>query len=523
MTGLSETSPDVANRVPAAASPPAGAGWLPARSLRAQAGWALLILLVCLAGSALFVSLERAQLDTQLQGLQAVSRHERSLALTLAAVETARLDASEDLSLVHPLSPAEAAALHDRARAAPPDLDAYMETCEQRFEELSPWDAGYPLLYREVETRWQTLKTAPSDAAWLALRTALAEVQIELRLRHDRLVALREQQAQVYQRQFDAVTAETGLLAGAGLLLMGVPVLLFSGRLARDIGRLEAHARGLVGGRRGEPLAVTRRDEVGALMASVNQLAEDLAARERALEADRERRAHDDKMHALAALAAGVAHEINNPLAVIAGLADQLADEPAADAPAVAAAAREIVRQTRRAAIAAQRLTEAATPLPGDLRWLDVAALLRQAVALTGHDRRFGHLAVEVSADAGLPAVHLGAARLQQVLMQLLQTAAESLAGQDGTGPAGRRREPVRIELDPVPHDPSVPDVAPHVRLRLWLPHGGADKALSWAACAAAAETLGGTLAFAQDDGSVPCITLRLPVDGVRPEGAHEE
>lgn len=490
-----------------------------------------MILVIFLGGSALFVSVERSQLDDLLQGLQAVSRHERALALTLAAVETARLDASEDLSLVHPLSPAEAraqAAQHGAARAAPPDLGAYMDNCEQLFAELRPWDTAYGVLYRQVESSWQALKTSPSDAAWQGLRTALADVQAELRLRHDRLVAQRESSAQVYQRQFDAVTAETALLAVAGLLLMGVPLLLFAGRLARDIGRLEAHARGLVGGRRGAPLAVTRRDEVGALMASVNQLAEDLAARERALQADRERRAHDDKMHALAALAAGVAHEINNPLAVIGGLADLLVDPSGdeADPQAIAATAREIVRQTRRAAIAAQRLTEAATPLPGDLRWLDLAALLHQAVALTGHDRRFGHLAVEVRADPELGAVHLGAARLQQLLMQLLQVAAELLTGQETRSPP-RNPEPVRIELD---RDPGDPGDLGRVRLRLWLPAialGDAmpalpEQAMTWSACQAAAETLGGTLAFAQDDGSVPCITLRLPVDGVRPEGARE-
>lgn len=486
-----------------------------------------MILVIFLGGSALFVSVERAQLDALLQGLQAVSRHERALALTLAAVETARLDASEDLSRVHPLSPAEAkaqAALHGAARAAPPDLDAYMDNCEQLFAELRPWDAAYGVVYRQVETSWQALKTAPSDAAWQGLRAALADVQAELRLRHDRLVAQRESSAQVYQRQFDAVTAETALLAVAGLLLMGVPLLLFAGRLARDIGRLEAHARGLVGGRRGAPMAVTRSDEVGALMASVNQLAEDLAARERALQADRERRAHDDKMHALAALAAGVAHEINNPLAVIGGLADQLGDEADADPQAVAATAREIVRQTRRAAVAAQRLTEAATPLPGDLRWLDLAALLHQAVALTGHDRRFGHLAVEVRADPDLGAVHLGAARLQQLLMQLLQVAAELLTGRV-TDSTSRSPEPVRLALARDPGDTN------QVRLRLWLPalagprdpdDAVPERAMTWSACQASAETLGGTLAFAQDDGSVPCITLRLPVDGVRPEGARE-
>ena len=512
MTGLSESSPDVASGVPA--DPRPTAGWPGLRSLRAKAGGALLVLLVFLGGSALFVSIERAQLDAQLQGLQAVSRHERALALTLAAVETARLDASEDLSQVHPLSPAEAAAQHGRARAAPPDLAVYMDNCEQLFAQLLPWDAGYPLLYRTVESTWQALQRQPSDSAWQGLRSALAEVQAELRLRHDRLLAERETRAQVYQRQFDAVTAETGLLAAAGLLLMGVPLLLFAGRLARDIGRLEAHARGLVDGRRGAPLAVTRGDEVGALMASVNQLAEDLATRERALEADRLRRAHDDKMHALAALAAGLAHEINNPLAVIAGLADGMADGLAdRDEPGEqAAAAREIVRQARRAAIAAQRLSEAATPLPGDVSWLDLAALLRQAVALAGHDRRFAHLSFELQADPDLGAVHLDAARLQQLLMQLLQAAAESLAVAAQAGPMPRV-DALRIILDQPQDHPG--GVADRVRLRLWLPHPGAAPSPAWPACVVSAETLGGTLAFAQDDGSVPCITLRLPVEGL--------
>ncbi len=501
MTGLSETSSAVASGVPA--GPPR---W---QSLRAQAGWALLALLVCLAGSALFVSVERAQLDAQLQGLQSVSRHERTLSLALAAVETARLDASEDLSRVHPLSPEQVAQQKGRTRPAPPDLEVYVENCERLFEDLRPWDAGYPLLYREVEQRWQVLKTAPSDGAWQSLRASLAELKADLTRRHDRLVEQREAQAQVYQRQFDAVTAETGLLAGAGLLLLGVPMLLYAGRLARDIGRLEAHARGLVRGLRGAPLAVTRRDEVGALMASVNQLADDLAIRERALELDRERRAHDDKMHALAALASGVAHEINNPLAVIGGLADQLADEPGGDPQDVAAIAREIVAQTRRAAIAAQRLTEAAMPLPGDQRWLDLAALLRQAVDLAGHDQRLRHLRFEVMADPALPAVNLSAARLQQLLLALVNAAGEALAPRAVAG-----REPVRIAVEPLPG--AVPQV------RLSLPLAGVEGRPSIDTCAALAAALGGILAFDQDDASVPCITLRLPVDGVPPEGDIE-
>ncbi|MGY0195488.1 sensor histidine kinase [Leptothrix sp. BB-4] len=513
MTGLSETTSAVASGVPDAVAAVAvdPAGWPRWRSLRAQAGWALLALLLMLGGSALFVSVERAQLDTQLQGLQSVSRHERLLALALAAVETARLDASEDLSRVHPLSPAEAAALQGRARPAPPDLEVYVENCERLFEDLKPWDAGYPLLYREFEQRWQTLKTAPSDGAWQALRTTLADLKNDLSARHDRLVEQREAQTQVYQRQFDAVTAETALLAVAGLLLMGVPVLLYAGRLARDIGRLEAHARGLVRGWRGEPLVVTRRDEVGALMVSVNQLAADLAERERHLELERERRAHDDKMHALAALASGVAHEINNPLAVIGGLAEQLADEPGADPADVATAAREIVAQTRRAALAAHRLTEAATPLPGDQRWLDLAALLRQAVELTGHDRRLRHLRFEVVADADLPALNLSAARLQQVLMQLLDAAGLAIAARAGSDAAsGQASVPIRVSR--------LPGEPPQVGLSLPLPGVGLPPALQ--TCAALAAALGGTLAFAQDDASVPCITLRLPVEGVEPEGA---
>jgi HAMP domain-containing protein len=504
MTGFSETSPAVASGVPDAGGRPRGL------SLRAQAGWALLALLLLLGGSALFVSVERSQLDAQLQRLQSVSRHERLLALALAAVETARLDASEDLARVHPLTPEEAAAQQGRARRAPPDLEVYIENCERLFEDLRPWEAGYPLLYRPVEQRWQALKDAPSDGAWQRLRESLSELKVELTRRHERLIGQREAQAQVYQRQFDAVTAETGLLAGAGLLLMGVPMLLYAGRLARDIGRLEAHARGLVRGRRGEPLAVTRRDEVGALMASVNQLAADLAEREQALALDRERRAHDDKMHALAALASGVAHEINNPLAVIGGLAEQLADEPQATPAEVQAAAREIVAQTRRAALAAHRLTEAAMPLPGDRQWLDLAALLRQAVELTGHDRRLRPLRFEVMADPDLPALHLPAARLQQVLMQLLEVTGQALASRAGAG--AMPVQSVIVGLQRCPGEPSC------VCLRLPLPGVGQPPALQELALLVRA--LGGNLAFAQDEASVPCITLRLPVDGVPPEGA---
>jgi signal transduction histidine kinase len=251
-------------------------------------------------------------------------------------------------------------------------------------------------------------------------------------------------------------------------------------------------------------LEVRREDELGRLMHAVNRMADDLDEREQRLALEGQQRSHQDKMMAVGALAAGVAHEVNNPLAVIAGSAQALRDEAAHAAPAtVAAQAEQILAQAQRAAQAARQLADVAAPQPADVEWFDLAALVRQVLRWTAYDKRWRGHTFDLRAAPNLSAVRGSAAVVQQVLMQLVPLACESTATAAGMAPR------VAIEV-------SIADAAT-VRLSLVFQgnpdfaRDDAQRTLSLVRAALA--PAGARLAVAQDEAGGGRITLDLPVD----------
>jgi signal transduction histidine kinase len=383
------------------------------KSLRTKGLVAIALLLAYLLGSIAFVSSERAKIYASIDALQKLSRHEKALALTEAAVNGAVVDVSEISSAAAPQPP------------LPTEITLYMESCAKLFEALGEFDPRYAPLQRAIAVSYAGLQASPVRANWIDLREALDQAGHELELGHRGLMEQRELLTQAYQRQYEAVTVESLLLALLGITLFGAAVAWFFARLTGDIRRLEAHAGQIVHGGRGVALPVTRDDELGRLMQAVNQMSDDLEQREQQIELEGERRSHQNKMLALGALAAGVAHEVNNPLAVIAGLAQELrglqGELPAAR---LEQAARQILAETQRAAQAARNIAELSMPLPAEFDWVDINAMLRRVLQLMGYDKRYRHIVFALDlANEQAPG-----ASLQLVLMQMLGLGCDALA-----------------------------------------------------------------------------------------------
>lgn len=139
------------------------------------------------------------------------------------------------------------------------------------------------------------------------------------------LVLLRLSTEQIAQRLWSAalmVLGWTFALAAAGSLFG----TLISWRMVNP---LRALSRGMatVGAGRLSEVAPVRRgdgDEIGALVDSFNRMAGELAEKKR-LEQEL---AMGDKIHALGRIAAGVAHEVNNPLAGMLNCLDTIKSRP---------------------------------------------------------------------------------------------------------------------------------------------------------------------------------------------------
>jgi signal transduction histidine kinase len=136
--------------------------------------------------------------------------------------------------------------------------------------------------------------------------------------------------------------------------------------------------------------------------------------------------AHDHRLKATGTLASGVAHEINNPLAVILNFAELLSDEVALEGEA-AEYLEEIVSHAQRISAIVTRLADFAGQGKVTAAAITPRALLESALGLMGS--RFDADGIEVVVDIpdDLPSVPCDIRGLQQVLVTLLTNALEAL------------------------------------------------------------------------------------------------
>jgi two-component system sensor histidine kinase PilS (NtrC family) len=148
-----------------------------------------------------------------------------------------------------------------------------------------------------------------------------------------------------------------------------------------------------------------------------------------------------ERLAAVGRLAAGIAHEIRNPLAAISGsieLLRQTADAEAAP-PRMPGENRElmsiVIREVDRLNGLITELLEFARPRALETERLDVAATMAEMLKVFENDKRLGDARVELVTD-GAPLVEADAAQLRQVVWNLLRNAAEAAPGQ-----------PIRVEV----------------------------------------------------------------------------
>ncbi len=167
------------------------------------------------------------------------------------------------------------------------------------------------------------------------------------------------------------------------------------------------------------PLVSKSGERIGRLL-----LFDDVTQRERM----EEQMSQTEKLTSLGLLAAGVAHEVNTPLAVISNYIQMLAKQMPENDPRHAII-EKIVKQTFRASEIVNNLLNFSRTGAGELADVDVNRVVEETLSLVAHPLKTSQIQIVKQLGAGLPAVRGSANKLQQVFLNFFLNARDAMPG----------------------------------------------------------------------------------------------
>ena len=136
--------------------------------------------------------------------------------------------------------------------------------------------------------------------------------------------------------------------------------------------------------------------------------------------------AQADKLSSIGLLAAGVAHEINTPLAVISSYAQMLSKQLRGDG-RLGPVLDKITKQSFRAAEIANGLLNFSRTSTTEFRETDLNQVIRDTLSLLEHQFKTAQIVVDLDLIDGLPSIHGNPGKLQQVFLNLLLNAKDAM------------------------------------------------------------------------------------------------
>jgi signal transduction histidine kinase len=228
-----------------------------------------------------------------------------------------------------------------------------------------------------------------------------------------------------------------------GLLAASVPamtlIFVVQHLVTGPLRRLSEAALEVAGGRTDVRVDVRgSRDEISLLSASFNDMVDKLERDIESMRAMSEGLLRSERLATAGALAAGVAHEVNNPLAAISSLVQIVRDR--SDDPRSREQLEQALEQMERIATALKDLMELARPREEQRRRCELGVVAERTLRLLRYDRGFRTCRLELQLEPGLPLVDAGPDRIQQVLMNLLLNARDASSATPGAAIEVRTR-----------------------------------------------------------------------------------
>ena len=221
-----------------------------------------------------------------------------------------------------------------------------------------------------------------------------------------------------------------------------------------------------------------------------------------------------EKMSAIGQLIAGVAHDLNNPLASVVGFSDFLAE---AGVPASLEEPLQVIRQeAERAATIVKNLLSFARTQEGERVRQPIQPLLDSTLVLLRNQLMAHKVEATLDVEPGLPEVEVNANQIKQVFVNLINNACQAIASD---APSGRiwisaKRAQDVIAVSVTDSGPGIPE---DVAARVFEPFfttkpEGEGTGLGLSICQGILKEHGGRISLESRPGSGATFTVELPV-----------
>src|SRR5437899_2026880 len=225
-----------------------------------------------------------------------------------------------------------------------------------------------------------------------------------------------------------------------------------------------------------------------------------------------------EKVATMGSLLAGVAHELNNPLAVLTGHA-HLLREGAKDE-SLASRAEKIQAAADRCARIVKNFLALARQRPPERGAVSVNMVIQGALEMLAYELRTDSVEVTCEFAAGLPPLWADSHQLHQVLVNLIANAHHAMRKQPKPAPRRIRlasqpdREHQRVRLTA---PDTGPGIAPEIREKIFEPFfttkpAGEGTGLGLSLCRGIIEEHGGTISIQSEPGQGATFVIELPL-----------
>ena len=209
--------------------------------------------------------------------------------------------------------------------------------------------------------------------------------------------------------------------------------------LDKPVAELVAATRHVAGGDLQYRLQETRDDELGMLARSFNHMTQKLSEARLQL-------FQSDKLASLGRLAAGVAHEINNPLTGVLTYSSYLLKRTE-DRPEIQEDLKVIVRETLRSREIVKSLLDFARQSMPRKAEADLNEVIERAAAVVANQLALKKVRLVRNLDPAIPKAVVDANQLQQVFINLLVNASDAIGPEGGTITVSSAAKDGAIEL----------------------------------------------------------------------------